>query len=124
MRTIPLTKTYRDAAESMLRLLKNGTQHERQEGEATIIEVIGEWQAFDPDELEMWGGLLKFVFKDNEATSEEDQEARRVLAQQAPRLAAFVTSKTLLTIFKREEGTERWRDVTREFALKASKYGF
>lgn len=124
MPMIPLPRNYQEAAESMLRLLEHGTRHERQEGTTNSIEVIGEWQAFDPDELDMWGGRLKFVFRDNEPTSEQDRDTRQALAQQTPPLAAFLMSKTLLTVYIQEEGPEHWRDVTREFALKVSKYGF
>ena len=122
--TIPLTKHYREAAEGMLRLVENGTMQERQEGGATVIEVIGEWRAADPEEGAMWGGHMKFAFKDNEAKSEEERTVRDFLAQQVPRLAAYMGSKTLLTVYKQEERSEAWKDVTSQFALKANKYGY
>ncbi len=124
MPTIPLTKNYQEAAESLLRLVKNGTRHERQEGEAKIIEIIGDWHALDPDELDVWGGHLKFVLKDNEAKTANELVFREALAMNYPELTPLATSKTLLTIYRQEEGSETWEDVTRDFAIKASKYGF
>lgn len=123
MPAIPMSKNYREAADALLRLLKNGIREEKEEGDATHIEVTGDWMALDADELDVWGGHLKFVLKNNEARSGEELAERGALAMEYPELAGLATSKTLLTVY-REEGVEQWVDVTREFALKASKYGF
>lgn len=124
MPNIPLTKNYKEAAEGMLRLVKNGTRHEHQEGGVNVIEVIGEWKAPDPDEGKLWGGRLKFVFRDHEAKRETDLADRHSLAEAFPQLAAYVTSKTLLTVYKQDERSGNWRNVTRDFAIRANKYGF
>lgn len=123
---IGLTKNFREAAEGLLRLLKNGTQQESQEGGKHIIAVIGDWQALDIDELDVWGGHLKFVLRDNEAKTSEELAERGAFALDFPELASLATSKTLLTVYReiQEEDHETWRDVTREFALKASRYAW
>lgn len=123
---IGLTKNFREAAEGLLRLLKNETQQESQGGGKHIIEVIGDWQALDPDELDVWGGHLKYVLRDNEAKISEELAERGAFALDFPELAALASSKTLLTVYQeiQEDDHETWRDVTREFALKASRYAW
>jgi hypothetical protein len=96
------------------------------EGTVKVIEVIGMWEAFDPEEVDMWGGHLKFVFRDNEIveTSQENQAAWHQLIQQAPELAEYAASKTLLSVYLQDNESKSWKDVTGEFARKASKYGY
>jgi hypothetical protein len=110
-----------------LGFIQQGALHEGAEQDRVVIEVVGTFLAPDPLELDMWGGRMKFVFKDNVAQGEEEQRARELLALQVPGLASLATSKALLTVFRQvgQEGEEgAWQEVTVAFAAKVQAYGF
>jgi len=141
-----LTRNYREAAEAMQRsgLVKDATVSEAEVDGDNEITVEGAFNVFDAREMGMWGGHVRFVFRDTEAKTDEAKEARGYFAMQAPQLATLFTSVATLMVYKRvpikrqvrtyvdgrydgetSEESEEWRDVTKEFHQKAgSNFGF
>lgn len=149
MSGIPCTKPYREASDAFQKLLKNVERREIQEVEQHLtidaIELIGDFERFDLDDMDTWGGRMRFIFRDMEAKTEEEQATRGELAMQVPELAALFTAKTILLAYKEErvtvcttiivetirggrcvdrkedvqsEETTEWVDVSREFARR------
>jgi len=143
---IILTKNYREAAEAMQQsgLVKDATVSDAEVDGGNEMTVEGAFTVFDAHDMEMWGGHMRFVFRDTEAKTEESKEARGYFAMQAPRLAALFTSVATLMVYKRvpitqqirtyvdgrydgetSKESEEWRDVTEEFHQKVgSTFGF
>ena len=80
----------------------------------------------------MWGGRMKFVFRDTEAKTDEAIKFRGEMAMRNPQIAAMFTGKTSMVVYKQvkkeiyEDGklvksSKSWKDFTREWITKLQK---
>ncbi len=137
------------------RLVKNGVMTEKEEdilgtGDMTpCIEVIGDFEALDLNDMDVWGGHLKFSIRDMEAKDEEEIQARGWIAMQSPELATLFTAKAAMLVYKQvtiitrtttiveqmvdgivqdrqqdvqERESEEWQDITREFGKRSQNH--
>lgn len=141
MPTILLDKPFDEAAESVLKHVKNGTlTRETDDTGIEICVVEGDFQIFSITDMDTWGGHLKFVFRDTEAKDEEEIASRGQIAMLAPDLAHLMTAKAQMNVYRQREvvttiirtvghreisrqtSTEmEWEDVTTEFGKMSER---
>lgn len=115
---------YQDLAENVHKLLKGSKQEGRivtiAERQSNLIEITGDFETFDLTELEWWRAHLKFELRDIEPQDEEEREMRGQVAMYAPELAALMTGKTTVTVYKQDQ--DEWADITEEFMKRCQQH--
>lgn len=141
------TKDYETVADALAGMVKNATVTKRTENERSVIDVEGDFEHFVLEDMDTWGGYLKFEVMDNALQGDNDREARSILASAEPAWSAVLFSPTTAKVYRRtsytlrtttvleriendqvvkqiEKQTEEsdlqyeWVDITREFGQK------
>ena len=146
MTSLLLNKSYRDAADGLMPFLKDATREERTEQFVglTMREIVveGDFEVFAVSLMDTWGGRLRVVIRDIEAT-DEDCAWRGEMAMYSPQLAGMLTAKAQMSVYKRQQVTirtirlidgrevsredveqEEWPEVTEEFERIAMREAF
>lgn len=141
--TLTFTRCYEEVVEAFKQMVENPIVTVQED--ATTIE--GEFSTFVLEDMDTWGGYLRFEIRNNSVSSDDDREARAILSEQMPGFGATLFSPTIALIHRRVEVTTRtktltekvvdgkvterqesewmstteyeWQDVTREFGQKA-----
>ncbi len=139
-----LDKSYQDAADGLMPFVKNATREERSvefASDLTVQEIVieGDFERFILSRMDMWGGHLRFVIRDTEAT-DDDIAWRGEMAMHVPQLAHLMTAKAQMRIYRQQKVTirtikiingrevsredieqEEWTEVTEEFERVAMR---
>lgn len=142
------TKDYETVADALTTMVKDAQVTRDTENERAIINIEGQFEHFVMEDLDMWGGYLKFKIIDNAIQDDTDREVRSILASAEPGMSEMMFSPTIAYVYKRvsyiirtttiveriEDGSAKkldeqchteesepqydWVDITREFGQK------
>lgn len=110
--TMTFTKDYQAVVEALTSMLENPVVTERSEGGQTVIDVEGDFTTFVLQDMDTWGGHLKFEIRDNRIAGEDDREARAMLSEQMPGWGAVMFAPTVALVYRRVQVETRTKTVT------------
>lgn len=140
MASLVLEKRCEEAADALTQFVKDATREERtvqiaEDMTAREIVIEGDFERFVLSLMDMWGGHLRFVFRDTEVKDDEAKEARATILEYVPELAHQLYAKAQLRVYRREiittetirrrgrqelsretRDAEEWTEITEEFA--------
>lgn len=75
-------------------------EHPVEDMDQRVIDITGNFEVLDLEEMDMWGGNLRFELRDVSAQDEEQAAARGQIAMHAPELAVLMTSPTQMRVYR------------------------
>lgn len=110
--TLTFTKDHEAVVEAFKGMVKDPTIVISQEEGLTITNIEGEFSTFVLEDMDTWGGYLRFEIRDNRIASEDDREARAVLSEHMPGFGAVLFSPTVALVYRRVEVATRTKTIT------------
>lgn len=141
-------KEYTEVVEAFKALVKDAIVTEREEHGHAVVDIEGHFEQFVLEDMDMWGGYLKFEIQDNRVRDGDDTEARAIIVRGIPELGSSLFSPTIGHVYRRmavvtrittitekildevvlsrdeqtvtSEPAYEWEEITREFAQKVN----
>jgi hypothetical protein len=112
--TLTFTKPHDMVVEAFKGMVKDPSITVTQDGDIATTYIEGEYSTFVLEDMDMWGGYLRFEIRDNRVMGEDDREARAILSEQMPGFGAVLFSPTIALVFRRVEVTTRTKTITEQ----------
>jgi hypothetical protein len=106
------TREYQAVVEAFTSLVKNPVVTERTEGDRAVVEVEGDFETLVIQDMEIWGGHIKFEIRDNRIADQNDRESRAYLSEQMPGFGAVMFAPTIALVYRRIQVETRTQTIT------------